>query len=89
MKVDPSIEESFIPMEVTDIDTLQEQKRKRNEHWIRLKRARSDCPDPPNYPKWLEDTWGLRVSLSSDSMITDEYTILDEKKYLMYLLKFG
>jgi len=88
MKVNPSIEESFIPMEVTDIDTLQKQKRKRNEHWARLKQARLVCPDPPNYPRWLEDTWGIRVVMK-EGMITDEYTILDEKKYLMYLLKFG
>ena len=90
MKVPPEIgEDAFIPMEANDLASLQEHKRKRNEHWARLKRARSDCPDSPNYPKWLENTWGLRVSLSSDSMITDEYTVVDEPKYLMYLIKYS
>ena len=76
-------------MEATDIDTLQEQKRKRNEHWARLKQAWKECSLDYKHRDWLEDTYGLRVHLSVDGMITDDYTVVDEKKYLIYLLKFG
>lgn len=89
MKVNPSIEDSFIPMEATDFDTLLDHKRRRNEHWQRMRTAREDCPTPNTFHLWLEEHWGLRVVLDKDSMITSDYAVVDEKKYLMYLLKFG
>lgn len=87
MKVPPSVEDNFIPMEALDFTTLQEQRRRRNDHWARLKRARVDCNDTHNYPKWLEDTWGIKVHMNA-GMITDDYTVVDEKKYTLYLLKY-
>jgi hypothetical protein len=89
MKVPDSIEDAFIPMESVDFPTLQEQRRCRNEHWARLKRSRLDCDGiSGNYPKWLEEQYGLRVHMTN-GMITDDYTVIDEKKYLVYLLKYG
>jgi hypothetical protein len=89
MKVPVSVESAFIPMEADDIPSLQEQRRKRNEHWARLKLARLDCDGiSGNYPKWLEEQYGLRVHMV-DHMITDDYTVVDEKKYLIYLLKYS
>lgn len=37
MKVHPNLEASFIPIEASDFEALQEQKRKRNEHWLRMR----------------------------------------------------
>lgn len=89
MKVPASVENGFIPMEAEDIPSLQEQRQKRNEHWARLKRARLDCDGiSGNYPKWLEEQYGLRIHIV-DKMITDNYTVVDEKKYLIYLLKYS
>ena len=62
---------------------------KRNQHWARLKRAHSQCPTPNTYHVWLEEQWGLKVVLDNNSMITDEYTVVDPARYLLYLLKFG
>lgn len=87
MKVPPSVEDNFIPMEIGDVDALTEHRRKRDDHWSRLKRARIDCPDTLNYTKWLADTWGLKVHMN-EGMITDYYTVVDEKKYTLYLLKY-
>lgn len=88
MKVPYSIEETFIPMEVDDHVPLWEHRRLRDEHWARLKRAKVDCPTPSFYPDWLEKTYGLKVHLEA-AMITDNYTVVDEKKYTMYLLKYS
>ena len=89
MKVPDSVEDAFIPMEADDFPTLQEQRRRRNEHWARLKRARLDCDGiSGNYPKWLEEQYGLRVHMNN-GMITDDYTVVDDKKYLIYLLKYS
>jgi hypothetical protein len=38
--------------------------------------------------RWLEQQWGIKPVME-DGMISDEYHIVDEKKYLMFLLKFG
>jgi len=62
---------------------------KRDQHWARLKRARTHCPTPNTYHVWLEQQWGLKVILDNNSMITDEYTVVDDARYLLYLLKFG
>jgi hypothetical protein len=89
MKVPKSVEDAFIPMEATDFLTLREQRRRRDDHWARLKRARLDCDGiSGNYPKWLEEKHGLRVHLVN-GMITDDYTVVDEKKYIIYLLKYS
>ena len=86
MKVPPSVEDNFIPMAASDFITLQEQRRKRNEHWARLKRARLDC-DTGNFPEWMEKIHGVRL-LMDNGMFTDDYTVVDEKKYTLYLLKY-
>ena len=76
-------------MGLDDHVPLWEQRRRRDEHWARLKRARLDSDGiSGNYPDWLEEQYGLRVHIEN-SMITDDYTIVDEKKYLLYLLKYG
>lgn len=75
-------------MEADDHVPLWEIRRLRDQHWARLKRARIDCPDVPNYPLWLENAWGIKVHMNA-GMITDEYTVVDEAKYTMYLLKYG
>lgn len=86
MKVPPSVEDSFIPMEASDFKTLEEHRRRRNEHWARLKRARLDC-DTANFPEWLERVHGLRL-LMDNGMFTDDYNVVDSKKYTLYLLKY-
>lgn len=85
MKAPPTIDLNDIV-----IDVSINLKRKRDEHWARLRRAWVECPsDYRQRYEWLEEKWGLRVHLSVDGMITDDYTVVDEKKYLIYLLKFG
>lgn len=83
-----SLDDAFIPMEAEDLVKLHYQKRKRDEHWARLRSARLDCPDILQYISWLESQYGLRVHLANE-MITDDYTIVDNAKYTMYLLKYS
>ena len=64
-------------------------RRKRDQHWTRLRLARKECGvTSDHFIKWLEDTYGLRL-IMDNSMITDDYTVVDETKYTMYLLKFA
>ena len=62
------------------------------QHFQRLKRAKIDYLDDKSltFQQWLIDQWGLRIH--TDTVVggyTDNFTVVDEKKYLMYLLKFG
>jgi hypothetical protein len=38
---------------------------------------------------FLSETYGFKPILTADHEITDEYEITDEKKYIIYLLKYG
>jgi hypothetical protein len=100
MKVPAFVEDSFIPMEVEDIISLQEQRRKRDQYWKMLYEARQEFLRitglAAEYEEWasrglyhyVEHMYGLRVELI-DGKITGEYAVIDEKKYLLFLLKFG
>lgn len=98
MKVSPSLEDNFIPMEAEDFLALQEQKRKRNEHWLRMRRAReqfledvaaADCSGTFDFWQYLEVNYGLVPERDDQGNITEGYAVTDEKLYTMFLLKFG
>jgi hypothetical protein len=65
------------------------------EFYAGLKRAKdlwnTDYPDQPveNFLLYLEDVYGIRMSARQKmSGIDTEYHIVDEKKYMMFALKF-
>lgn len=86
-----------IPMWAREDQALQEAKRKRNEHWHRMRKAKlewlnydpDDGEDIQLFWPWLEDTYGLRAHRNSNGDITEGYEILDEKKYTLFLLKYS
>lgn len=89
------IDDLEIPMEANDLEALQEQKRKRNEHWARMRKAREywlinhleDSPD--TVWEWFEKECGIRPNKDPEGNITEGYTITDEKLYTIFLLKFS
>ena len=100
MKVPLSVENSFIPMEAEDIPSLQEQRRKRDQYWKMLYNARQEYLkltdqeaaefniNTSAFFYYLKQHYGLQVE-TVDGKITGEYTVIDEKKYLLFLMKFG
>lgn len=38
---------------------------------------------------FMQNTYGVKMGLTGSKEITGEYTIVDEKKYTMFLLKYG
>lgn len=94
----PMADDAFIPMEADDFAALQEQRRKRNEHWQRMRRARAqfledveaaDCSGTFDFWKYLEINYGLIPERDESGNITEGFTIVDEKLYTLFLLKFG
>ena len=45
--------------------------------------------DHQEYKTWLEKKYGFRPIETNDGMMTDDLDIVDEKLYLVYILKYG
>lgn len=80
-----------------DDDTNIEKRKYRYEYWSALKVIReefmSSLPkdtgfDAYDFDEYLNDKYGIKLNFFGDRMITDEFIITDEKKYLIFVLKF-
>lgn len=93
MKVSPSIETSFVSRE-EDL-FLREQRKRRNEYWVRICIAKEyytkihGVPSPKIlFWEWLKKEYGVVPKFVFDNN-SEEYEIIDEKLYLLFLLKFN
>ena len=50
---------------------------------------RGDDASVPGFPDWLLETYGIKLILNSDGRITANYSIVDQDKYLICMLKYG
>lgn len=92
------IDDGEIPMFAEDEKALWERKRKRNEHWSRMRRAReqflndvaaTDCSGTFDFWEYLEVNYGLVPERDQQGNITEGFSVTDEKLYTVFLLKFG
>jgi hypothetical protein len=76
-----------------DDDPNVEQRRNRWNYWEALKKVRKEYMaqnkefDAYDFEDYLIGQYGLKMNIVN-SNITDGYEIVDEKKYLIFLLKF-
>ena len=76
-----------------DDDPNVEQRRNRWNYWEALKKVRKEYMaqnndfDAYDFEDYLLGQYGLRMNIINGN-ITDGYEIVDEKKYLIFLLKF-
>lgn len=76
-----------------DDDPLIEQRRNRWNYWEALKQVRKEFMaqnkefDAYDFEDYLTGQYGLKMNIVNGN-ITDGYEIVDEKKYLIFLLKF-
>lgn len=69
----------------------------RNAYWIRLKSVKveyhnmlANSPDGttlPGFKNYLRDVYGVEMEADSEGFTLPTYTILDEQKHLIFLLK--
>jgi hypothetical protein len=80
--------------EITITAWDSEKKQIRFNYWKALREASKEYygmvgkPDPEGLGPYILENYGLKMNLDSGQMITAEYTIVDEKKYAIFLLKF-
>ena len=84
----------------TESKDMQDQRKKRDRYWAMLYESRQEFiklteqvtagydTDPGAFFYYLKQNYGLHVE-TIDSKITGDYTVVDEKKYLIYLLKYS
>lgn len=80
-----------------DDDPNIEQRRKRWDYWAALKLVRKEYMetidalagqfDAYDFEDYIEENYGIKMMIVNGN-ITDGYKIMDEKKYLIFLLKF-
>lgn len=80
-----------------DDDPLIEQRKKRWDYWAALKKIRKEYMedvaglngqfDAFAFEDYIEENYGIKMNIV-DGNITDGYKVMDEKKYLIFLLKY-
>jgi hypothetical protein len=71
-----------------------DKKKMRFVYWRALRGAAKEYyatvggPDPDGLGPYLLEHYGLRMNLTTGQMITGEYQIVDDEKYLVFILKF-
>jgi hypothetical protein len=76
-----------------DDDPLIKQRKNRWNYWEALKKVRKEYMaqnkefDAYDFEDYLIGQYGLKMNIVNGN-ITDGYEIVDEKKYLIFLLKF-
>lgn len=78
---------------------IKEEQRKRYLYWNRLKRARDEFQkvNPESnrsdwgglFYEWFKETYGVQMHTDNSGMITGSYTVLDEHKFTIFLLKYS
>jgi hypothetical protein len=75
-------------------------RKNRWDYWAALKKARKDYLkdigeldgqfDAFEFDNWLANNYGLKINVTDTTgNITDSYVVIDEKKYLIFLLKYS
>lgn len=69
--------------------------KRHNDHWARLRSANKfwitnykTLSLDDSFYNWLENTHGIKIHRDFDGNITDKFTIVDNKLYILFLLKF-
>ncbi len=80
-----------------DDDPNIEQRKKRWDYWEALKKVRKEYMkdmtdlggqfDAFDFEDYIEANYGIKMQIVNGN-ITDGYKVMDEKKYLIFLLKF-
>lgn len=78
-----------------DNDDKLQRRLSRWDYWSNLRKLRSEfslentSTDHYAFIDWLANTHGFKPVLNEDLQYTDEFTVTDEKKFMVYVLKYG
>ena len=67
----------------------------RFKYWSNLRQLKQEFfnetqnKDHRQYLIWIENKYGFRPIETNEGMMTDDYKVVDEKLFLVYILKYG
>ena len=62
---------------------------KRIDYYKTLKRLWEEYGSHDGFVEWVEETYGFKVISDHAGNYTSDYTVVDEGKYTLFLLKYG
>lgn len=77
-----------------DDDEKIERRLSRNNYWSNLRKLRAEfsqenkSTDHFAFIEWLQEKYGFKPILTEDLQYTDDFVVTDEKKYVVYILKY-
>jgi len=78
-----------------DDDPDYNRRDRRLHYWNVLKNLKAEFTEETGstkseeYVDWLEIKYGFKPKINYEGYLTDDYEIIDEQKYLIYVLKHG
>lgn len=82
-----------------DLKEQAEGRQHRNNYWASLRTMKIEYsgagmlvyyePTDSGFSQYVRDTYGIRIQFDHSGNITADYTVEDEKLYLVYLMKHG
>lgn len=87
-----------LPAERSFNDWERKRKEQRIAYWATMHKIRQDYMEEfrgvtdltvrPTFHYWVEEHYGLKMGIDSDGNYTEDYTIVDSKKFLILQLKY-
>lgn len=78
-----------------DDDEAIDKRLSRWKYWTNLKNLKlefyneTQSRDHVEFRAWLENKYGFLPIETNEGMMTDDYKVIDEKKFIVYILKYG
>ena len=87
--------DSALKLDKENHDSFLEERKRRNNFWSTLNLLRTEYQvnhpqfDAYEFEKWVTEKYGIKLNfVGPHNHIGGDYQIVDEQKYLIYLLKF-
>lgn len=62
------------------------------QYWVALKKVAQECFDTTgstdNLSGYLKQHYGIGMDLEPNKILTADFTVIDEQKYLIFIMKF-
>lgn len=70
-------------------ENWEHNQKERLEHWARIRKARNAFEGTATeFFQFLENDYGIQLTLNEYGQITQDYSVLDDQKYFIFMLKY-
>ena len=69
----------------------RDRKARRWKYWAAVRKLKADFDKEDSsllFNQWMLQTFGIRIIYNNEGHLTENYEVIDEKKYLFFVLKY-